>query len=147
MNRFVCLPTAIGYGLSNSSFSLALSSFFSHKLNKASGMAMTLAGIGPIIYPPLINYLLATYDVRGCMLIIGAIALHMLVAAILLQPLKWHLVEASPCTDVPKINAPNILPNVSTMLSIGHFSNASSKQQQSMSTLSYATTHEFLSQT
>lgn len=120
--------TAIGYGLSNSSFSLALSSFFTNKLNKASGLAMTLAGIGPIMYPPLINYLLNSYGVRGCMLIIGAIALNMLVAAILLQPLKWHLVEATPCTtDVPKINAPNILPNVSTMLSIGHFSNASSK--------------------
>lgn len=91
-------------------------------------MAMTLAGIGPIIYPPLINYLLNAYDVRGCMLIIGAIALNMLVAAILLQPLKWHLVKATPCSEMLKLNPPNlILPNVATALSIGKFSNASSK--------------------
>lgn len=120
--------TAIGYGLSNSSFSLALSSFFTSNLNKASGMAMTLAGIGPIIYPPLINFLLNTYDVRGCMLIIGAIALNMLIAALLLQPLKWHLVKATQCTEMPKLNPPNlILPNVATALSIGKFSDASSK--------------------
>lgn len=128
---FFCPPImslAIGYGLSNSSFSLALSSYFTQNLNKASGMAMTLAGIGPIIYPPLINFLLNTYDVRGCMLIIGAIALNMVVAAVLLQPLKYHLVEDTSYTEMPKINVPNILPNVSTLLSIGKFSDTSSKQ-------------------
>lgn len=55
---------------------------------------MTLTGIGPIVYPPMIHCLLNWYDVSGCTLIIGAFALNMLVAAVLLQPIKWHLVEA-----------------------------------------------------
>lgn len=121
--------SAIGYGLSNSSFNLALNSFFSKKLNKASGVAMTLAGIGPIIYPPLINCLLHVYDVSGCMLIIGAIALHMLVAAMLLQPLEWHMVRDT-SFDLPLKESPTfpaILPNVSTFLSIGKYSESSCK--------------------
>lgn len=91
---------------------------------------MTLAGIGPIIYPPLINCLLHVYGVSGCMLIIGAIALHMLIAAVLLQPLKWHMVvdtnyESCPLKEPP--NFPRILPNVSTILSIGNYSESSCK--------------------
>lgn len=92
--------TAIGYGLSNSSFALALNSYFRVRLNRASGVAMTLAGIGPILYPPLIQYLLINYDVNGCMMIIGAIALHMLIGAVLLQPIEWHLVSPSNPIDV-----------------------------------------------
>lgn len=126
---FFCSLPAIGYGLSNSSFSLALNSFFTQKLNKASGVAMTLAGIGPIVYPPLITCLLHVYGVSGCMLIIGAIALHMLVAAVLLQPLKWHLVRNT-SSDLPlkePLNFPAILPNVATFLSIGKYSESSCK--------------------
>lgn len=122
--------SAIGYGLSNSSFALAMNSFFKKNLNKASGLAMTLAGIGPIVYPPLINYLLHVYDVSGCMLIIGAIALHMLVAAILLQPLKWHLIRDTSYfasqIDSSVYNT-TVLPNVSTYLSIGVYSESSCK--------------------
>lgn len=120
---------AFGYGLSNSSFALALNSFFRNRLNKASGIAMTLAGIGPIIYPPLINWLIHLYGVNGCMLIIGAIALHMLVAAVLLQPLKWHLVEdkSNILPMQQTLSFPHILPNVSTFLSIGKFSESSCK--------------------
>lgn len=91
---------------------------------------MTIAGIGLIVYPPLIQHLLNEYDVNGCMLIIGGIALNMLVAAILLQPIKWHLV---PSTDEKKseflskcslCNPPQI-PNVMTFQSIGKFSDIS----------------------
>lgn len=84
---------------------------------------MTLAGFGPIIYPPLINWLLHMYGVNGCMLIIGAIALHMLVAAVLLQPLKWHLIKEYSFRELPQF--PTILPNVSTFLSIGKYSESS----------------------
>lgn len=118
--------TAVGYGLSNSSFSLALNSFFTTKLNKASGIAMTLAGIGPILYPPLINWLLHVYDVSGCMLIIGALALHMLVAAMLLQPLKWHLIKDP--SNEPQLKDPSNYPamhHVATFLSIGKYSESS----------------------
>lgn len=106
-----------------------MNSFFAKKLNKASGVAMTLAGIGPIVYPPLINCLLHMYDVSGCMLIIGAIALHMLVAASLLQPLKWHMISDTNIEHQLKdpLQFPAIIPNVSTFLSIGRYSESSCK--------------------
>lgn len=91
---------------------------------------MTLAGIGPIVYPPLMNWLSHLYGVNGCMLIIGAIALHMLVAAVLLQPLKWHMVRDKTSVSLPfqqTLSFPHIIPNVSTFLSIGKFSESSCK--------------------
>lgn len=111
--------------MSNSSFALALNSYFRDDLNRASGVAMTLAGIGPIVYPPLINYLMHVYDVSGCMLVIGALALHMLVAAVLLQPVKWHTVKEPIILVNKHLNVPMILPNVSTLQSIGQFSDRS----------------------
>lgn len=85
--------TAVGYGLSNSSFALALNSYFRARRTKAAGIAMTLTGIGPIVYPPMIHYLLSIYGVTGCMLVVAALALNMLVAAVMLQPIDWHLIE------------------------------------------------------
>lgn len=127
---------AVGYGLSNGSFALALMSYFRLKLNRASGVAMTLAGIGPIIYPPMIQYLQINYGVDGCMLIIGAFALHMLIGAVLLQPIEWHLV--SPSNDVEakaektcdftsncSLCEPSPIRTVTTVQSIGKFSDIS----------------------
>lgn len=132
--------TAIGYGLSNGSFALALSSYFRVRLNRASGVAMTLAGIGPILYPPLIQYLLINYDVNGCMMIIGAVALHMLIGAVLLQPIEWHLVSASNANDIDakdqkscdfvskcSLCHPAPMRTVTTLQSIGKLSDASCK--------------------
>lgn len=90
---------------------------------------MTLAGIGPIIYPPLMNWLVHLYGTNGCMLIIGAIAFHMLVAAVLLQPLKWHMLR-NKINILPiqqTLSFPHIIPNVSTFLSIGKYSDSSCK--------------------
>lgn len=101
---------------------------------------MTLAGIGPILYPPLIQYLLINYDVNGCMMIIGAIALHMLIGAVLLQPIEWHLVSPSNQNDVEakhekssdfiskcSLCHPPPMRTVNTFQSIDKFSDASCK--------------------
>lgn len=52
---------------------------------------MALTGLGPILYPMLVTLLLSLYDVNGCVLILGGVSAHMIVAALLLQPIKWHL--------------------------------------------------------
>lgn len=126
--------------MTNTSFPLALNSYFHTNRNKAAGIAMTLTGIGPVIYPPMIHYLLKVYDVSGCTLIIGALALNMLVAAVLLQPIQWHLVDVpSKEEELFKINknesimidirrGPRTrLPTVTTFQSIGKFSESSCK--------------------
>lgn len=87
--------TAAGLGLALSSFSLAINSYFKEKRNKAAGISMTLTGLGPILYPPLITALLFNYGVSGCVLIMSAICTHVIMAALLLQPVKWHMIAAT----------------------------------------------------
>lgn len=65
--------------------------YFDKNRNKASGVAMTLRAIGPIITPPLIEILKSTYDPDGCLLIFAGLSLNIFVAALLLQPVEWHM--------------------------------------------------------
>lgn len=81
-----------GNGLATAAFSLALNTYFNKKRNKAVGIAMTITGFGPILYPPLITMLLTLYGVQGCVLILGAIGTHIFMAAALLQPIRSHLI-------------------------------------------------------
>ncbi|CAG2063511.1 unnamed protein product [Timema podura] len=100
----------ITYGILNSlgasffqpSFSLALNSYFKKKRGKAMGYSMTLTGIGPIIMPLVISKMMSAYGVQGTGLILGALSLHSLVGAFLLQPIKWHMKrkEEDPVEDV-----------------------------------------------
>ncbi|KAG8038492.1 hypothetical protein G9C98_006188 [Cotesia typhae] len=67
------LMTSMGVGLSMAAFSLALNTYFLEKRGRAMGLAMTITGI----------------------------TMHTLVAALLLQPVKWH--AKRPVTE-PKDN-------------------------------------------
>lgn len=44
-----------------SSFFFALNSYFAEKRGQAMGISMTITGIGPIIFPLIISYLLYFY--------------------------------------------------------------------------------------
>ena len=52
-------------GLCSSSFSLALNTYFKDKRNRAAGIGMTIAGLGPIFLPQLVSYLLGVYGTQG----------------------------------------------------------------------------------
>ncbi|KAG8232236.1 hypothetical protein J437_LFUL011789 [Ladona fulva] len=88
--------TACGFCFSAASFSLALNSFFRKKRSRAMSFAMTAAGLGPVIMPPVISYLLKEYAVQGTVMIMGALTLHSVAASLLLQPVRWHLKPAPP---------------------------------------------------
>lgn len=81
---------AIGMGLCSSSFSLAMNTYFNQRRNRAFGIGATITGLGPIILPQLVTFLLGYYGAQGCVLIIGGIALNIIAAALILQPVKWH---------------------------------------------------------
>ncbi|XP_035901113.1 uncharacterized protein LOC118507163 isoform X1 [Anopheles stephensi] len=87
---------SLGMGFCNSSFSLALNTYFVVRRNKAAGIAMTITGLGPILLPQLVSLLLGLYGARYCLLIIGALATHIIAGGLLLQPVKWHAVIAPP---------------------------------------------------
>lgn len=74
-----------------SAFSLALNSYFLEKRNKAVGISLTLTGLGPIVFPYLISVWLVEYGVTGCVMLLGGLCLHIVAAALLLQPVKWHM--------------------------------------------------------
>ncbi|XP_055597492.1 monocarboxylate transporter 13-like [Uranotaenia lowii] len=87
---------SLGMGFCNSSFSLALNTYFVTRRNKAAGMAMTITGLGPILLPQLVSLLVSLYGPRNCLLIIGALSTHIIAAALLLQPVKRHMVPVVP---------------------------------------------------
>ncbi|XP_031781306.1 uncharacterized protein LOC100115191 isoform X3 [Nasonia vitripennis] len=73
-----------------SSFSLAINTYFREKRGRAMGLAMTITGIGPIVIPYLVSFLLYEYGNERTMFILGGLSLNSLVGALLLHPIKWY---------------------------------------------------------
>lgn len=92
-------------GMATSAFSFALNSYFRKRRNRAVGFAATLTGLGPIVVPQLTSFLLNKYGSKGCVLILSAISLHVIAAGLLLQPIKWHLVDAPPAVPAKETAA------------------------------------------
>nr|CAD7604692.1 unnamed protein product [Timema genevievae] len=73
------------------SSNVAITTFFKKNRAKAMGFVNTLGGISGIWIPPVIGQAIAMYGTRGAILIMAGILLHGLVAAMLLQPVAWHM--------------------------------------------------------
>ncbi|XP_055628261.1 monocarboxylate transporter 12-B [Toxorhynchites rutilus septentrionalis] len=82
-----------GLGLIQSSTFVAINSYFRFNKGKAVGFALAGTGIGQILMPLLVQYLLDLYDFRGTTLIIGGLAFNGVVGSLLLQPVEWHMVH------------------------------------------------------
>lgn len=74
-----------------SSYPLALNTYFVKNRGKATGISFTITGLGPILMPQLITVLMYYYGVQGTMFILAALSAHTMIAALLLQPVKWHM--------------------------------------------------------
>lgn len=72
-------------------FLISLMSYFEVYRSKAAGLLTTIIGIGPILTPPLIHYTQQTFGSEGCLLIFAGLTFHTIAAALLLQPVKWHM--------------------------------------------------------
>ncbi|XP_043267637.1 uncharacterized protein [Venturia canescens] len=84
------IMSSFGVALTMSAFSLAVNTYFETKRGRAIGMAMTFTGLGPILMPQLVSYLMSSYGTQGTIIILGGMTLHSLVGSLLLQPVKWH---------------------------------------------------------
>jgi MFS family permease len=74
-----------------SALNLAVNTYFLERRSKAMGFGMTAMGLGPVFMPLVISKLMDIYGVTGTALILGGLSLHSFAAALLLQPVKWHM--------------------------------------------------------
>nr|CAD7446735.1 unnamed protein product [Timema bartmani] len=87
---------SIGLGMVAPSSYLAFNSYFLERRGLAMGLCQAGIGLGFIVAPPLVQYLLEDYGYRGTMLILSGIALNGVVGAVLYQPVRYHLVRKAP---------------------------------------------------
>jgi len=83
--------SSVGFNLLMSGLNLAINTYFREKRSKAMGFGMTVMGLGPVFMPLVISRFMDIYGVTGTGLILGGLSLHSLMAALLLQPVKWHM--------------------------------------------------------
>ncbi|XP_066994367.1 monocarboxylate transporter 9 [Anabrus simplex] len=91
----------IGVGLSWSSTFVALNHYFSKYRGQAIGLSMAGTAVGFMVMPQAVQLLLREFDFQGAVLILGGVALHAVVGATLLQPIKWHLKPAKEDEENP----------------------------------------------
>ncbi|XP_034189364.2 uncharacterized protein LOC117608408 isoform X1 [Osmia lignaria lignaria] len=98
---FFSILYGAGLGITMSSNSLALNTYFKKKRRIATGLSWTCTGMGPIVMPQIITQLIPLYGVTGTVLIFGSFAFNAVVCALLLQPVHWHVKKEK---DIDKLN-------------------------------------------
>ncbi|KAK2145394.1 hypothetical protein LSH36_685g01030 [Paralvinella palmiformis] len=61
--------------------------YFEKRRGLAIGLTVTGSGLGQICFPPIMDYLLAKYALKGFLVIMGGLCLHIVFAACLFRPL------------------------------------------------------------
>uniref|UniRef100_A0A1I8MKW4 Major facilitator superfamily (MFS) profile domain-containing protein n=1 Tax=Musca domestica TaxID=7370 RepID=A0A1I8MKW4_MUSDO len=84
-----------GMGISVSASSLAINTYFKNKRRKAAGFSWTITGVGPIVLPHLVTFLLSVYGVQGTVFIFAALSLHTFMCALIYQPVRYHAPTSS----------------------------------------------------
>lgn len=78
-------------GLTTSSNSLALNTYFKERRRIVTGISWSVTGLGPIVFPFIVTFLIPIYGVTGTVLIFAGIAMNAICCAALLQPVLWHV--------------------------------------------------------
>jgi len=81
-----------------------INSYFIKKRSRGMGLAMAVGGIGTVFMPFLLSWLLTSYSPEDTMLVVAALLLHCVPAALLLQPVRWHMVPAEAAAAAPLTN-------------------------------------------
>ncbi|GJQ75164.1 hypothetical protein Trydic_g9768 [Trypoxylus dichotomus] len=79
-----------GLGIAQTSNALALNTYFREKRRVATGLSWTTTGIGPILCPYVITFLMNRYGMEGTLSLFAAFAGNAIVCSLLLQPVHWH---------------------------------------------------------
>ncbi|XP_037920443.1 monocarboxylate transporter 9-like isoform X2 [Hermetia illucens] len=99
-------------GLSLTTGTIILNTYFFRKRRLANGVSWALASIGPFIMPYVTNLLLARFGVKGTVLVLSAISINSAVCALSFQPVSWHITReklktyCNPRTKSPEVSEP-----------------------------------------
>lgn len=72
-----------------------MNTYFKEKRRIATGITWTATGLGPIIFPILIAFLIPEFGVQGTVMIFGAIALNAVACSLVFRPVKSNLQKNS----------------------------------------------------
>lgn len=114
--------TGLGAGLTTTPGVLIVSLYFEKRRALASAICVSGNALGGFFLPPLVDYLMDEYGLRGTMLILAAMQLHICAASMLYRPIRLHaLIQAEekakqPKEELSEIHAPvpehnKLLPN------------------------------------
>ncbi|XP_059618542.1 monocarboxylate transporter 9 [Phlebotomus argentipes] len=81
----------IGFGLIIPSAYTTFNLYFKEKRVFIMSIAQTLIGLGSMIYPIVIQWLMDNYGFRGCMAIMAALNGHAIVGMLVMHPVEWHM--------------------------------------------------------
>lgn len=84
------LLVGVGLGLIAPAIFMAVSSYFTTRKSRAIGLSMAGTCVGQMFLPQVVGVLLSEYGFKGTVLVMGSLALHGVLGAMLFQPVKWH---------------------------------------------------------
>lgn len=53
-------------------------------------VAQSLIGVGSMVYPIVVQFLMDTYGFRGAMAVMAAINAHAIFGMLVMHPIEWH---------------------------------------------------------
>ncbi|XP_063241958.1 monocarboxylate transporter 12-like [Bacillus rossius redtenbacheri] len=83
--------TGLGLGFLAPCTFVAVNTYFTTKKGRAVGLSLAGTGMGQMLYPQLVTFLLGYYGFSGTVLLLGGLSLHALVGVALFQPVERHL--------------------------------------------------------
>ncbi|KAH3827797.1 hypothetical protein DPMN_129740 [Dreissena polymorpha] len=82
----------------------AISFYFNERLPLASGIAASGVGVGNFLYPPVIRWLVITFDWKSSFLVLGGLTLNICVLGALIRPVKrMDIPEKQPVLDFTSV--------------------------------------------
>ncbi|XP_057340861.1 uncharacterized protein LOC130677939 [Microplitis mediator] len=81
----------MGAGLMNTITSASFNAYFVKKRAKVMSAAQVIIGLGGIVYPMIIEQMMAIYGFRGTSAMIGALSLNAIAGMMMMHPVEWHL--------------------------------------------------------
>lgn len=93
----------VGLGLLGPAIFMCVSDYFTTKKSRAVSLTMSGTGLGQMILPQIVKFLLMEYGFRGTILLMGSLSLHGVIGACLFQPVEWHMKKREFREDDPLI--------------------------------------------